>query len=146
MDNAAPRRIAPVLWFLLAVFILRVVGQMFVAAGMPGFLPPMEEWQSGILPYPLLVVFQLLIIALFGKICLDMSGGKGFFSVPKRLLGKGLLIFGAVYLAAMISRYIIRMALCPEARWFGGTIPIFLHCDLAVFILIVGRFHYLPGR
>lgn len=138
-----PGRIAPVLWILLFVFVLRVIGQLLVACGWNlGFLPPMKEWHSGIMPYPWLVVSQILIIILYVKICLDFSKRKGFFAMPRRQLGKWLLIFGSIYFAAMIFRYIFRMTFNPDARWFVGTIPIFLHWVLASFLLIVGFFHW----
>ena len=146
MNNAIARRLAPILWALLFIFILRVTGQMLVAFGCGGFLPPMEEWQSGLLPYPFLVVFQIIIIILYGKVCLDFSHNKGFFVTPRRRLGKGLFIFGSIYFSAMIIRYVIRMAFHPEARWLGGTIPIFLHLILATFLLIVGHFHWRYSR
>lgn len=142
MNNASTRRLAPFLWGLLFVFVLRVIGQMFVAVGWQRFLPPMEEWYSGLISYPWLMVCQIAIIVLYGKVCLDFSRGKGFFVVPRRGLGKGLLIFGSIYLACMILRYVLRMALHPEARWFGGTIPISLHWVLATFLLLVGNFHW----
>lgn len=142
MNSTSARRLAPVLWVLLFVFILRVIGQMFVAIGWQGFLPPMKAWYSGLIPYPWLIVCQIAIIILYGKVCLDFSRGEGFFMVPRRGLGKGLLIVGSIYLAGMILRYVLRMAFHPEARWFGGTIPIFLHWVLATFLLIVGNFHW----
>lgn len=146
MSDESARRLAPLLWALLLIFILRVIGQMLVALGWQGFLPPMEEWYSGLIPYPWLVVSQITIIVLYGKVCLDFSRGDGFFSRPHRGLGKGLLIFGSIYLGAMISRYIFRMILHPEARWLGGTIPIFLHWVLATFLLLVGNFHLKYSR
>ena len=45
-------RVAWVLWTLLALFVLRVTGQALVAFLEVGFLPPMSEWYSGLLPYP----------------------------------------------------------------------------------------------
>ena len=136
-------RISIILWSLLLAFIARVGGQMMVAMGIAtDILPPMEEWHSGLLPYPLLVIFQIMIIILYGKICLDFSEGKGFWVNARRGLGIGLLIFGSTYLAGMLLRYIIRMAIFPEERWLGGTIPIFLHWVLALFLLIVGHFHW----
>ena len=141
MNSSSACRLAPVLWGLLFVFILRVIGQMCVAVGWQGFLPPMNEWYSGLIPYPGLIVSQVLIIVLYGKVCLDFSRGEGFFATPRRGLGQGLLIFGSIYLVVMIIRYVLRMWLHPEARWFGGAIPIFLHWVLATFILIVGNFH-----
>ncbi len=140
------RRLAPFLCVLLLIFILRVIGQMLVALGWRGFLPPMEEWYSGLIPYPWLVASQIVIIILYGKVCLDFSRGEGYFATPRRHLGKGLLIFGSLYLGVMILRYILRMTLQPEARWFGGAIPIFLHWVLATFLLLVGNFHWKHSR
>jgi hypothetical protein len=141
MNNVNAYRLAPILWILLVIFILRVIGQILVVLNLGDFLPPMEEWQSGILSYPYLLISQIAIIIFYGKICLDFSKGKGFFSMPHKKLGKGFLIFGAIYLVAMLLRYILYMILHPGARWFGGTIPIFVHCVLATFLILVGNFH-----
>ena len=117
------RRYFWVLATLLFLFCLRVLGQILVAFFNLSFLPPMEEWFSGLLPYPELLTAQILIIALYGKICLDFSRGHGFFSTPRRSLGTGLLIFGSLYLGVMVFRYIIRMGLYPHERWAGGWSP-----------------------
>jgi len=49
-----------------------------------------------------------------------------------------MLVGGWFYLAVMIIRYIIRMALYPPERWTGGSIPIFFHWVLAAFVIILG--------
>ena len=136
-----PRRYAPWLWFLLALFCLRVIGQMLVAFYHVSFLPPMEEWYSGLIPYPWLLLSQGIIILLYGKVCIDFTRGEGFFVVLRRRLGSGLLMFGSVYFGAMVIRYVIRMSLYPQERWVGGSIPIFFHWVLASFILVVGTYH-----
>jgi hypothetical protein len=41
---------AAALWILLALFTGRVLGQLAVALDLAPFLPPMDEWQSGLLP------------------------------------------------------------------------------------------------
>jgi len=134
------RKQAAFLWCLLTVFILRVIGQLMVSAGLAPFLPPMDEWQSGLLPYPVLVIFQVLIIIVFCKTCIDFTRGTGFFVESKTWLAKPLLGFSIVYFSAMLTRYAIYMALVPEARWFKGTIPILLHLILALFLFTVSRF------
>jgi hypothetical protein len=108
-----------------------VIGQLLAATGSVGFLPPIEKWQSGLLPYPVLLAFQALIILLYAKVCLDFSKGSGFFVVPSRRLGKGLIVFGSLYLAAMIVRHWIQ----------GPSIPVYFHFVLATFLLAVGRYH-----
>jgi putative CocE/NonD family hydrolase len=127
---------------LLFLFCLRVLGQVLVAFFGVTFLPPMEEWFSGLLPYPELLSSQILIIFLFGKVCLDFARDHGYFVVPRRRLGINLLKFGSLYLGAMIIRYVIRMALYPHERWTGGSIPIFFHWVLASFLLVLGHYHW----
>lgn len=137
----SPRRLAILLWTLLFVFCLRVLSQMLVAFVGVSWLPPMEAWYSGLMPYPYLLPSQFLIIALFSKVCLDFTRGEGFFVRPRPVFGRGVLVFGYLYLASMIVRYIIHMSLYPEARWFDGTIPIFFHWVLASFIIAFGQYH-----
>lgn len=137
----SPRRFAILLWTLLFVFCLRVLGQMLVAFVGVSWLPPMEAWYSGLMPYPYLLPSQFLIIALYSKVCLDFTRGEGFFVRSRPVFGRSVLVFGYLYLTAMIVRYIIRLSLYPEARWFGGTIPIFFHWVLASFIIAFGLYH-----
>jgi hypothetical protein len=139
---ALQRRYFWALATLLFLFCLRVLGQILVAFFHVSFLPPMEEWMSGLLPYPELLTAQILIIGLYGKICLDLFPGRGFFVTPRRRLGTGLLIFGSLYLAVMILRYVIRMSLYPHERLAGGCIPIFFHWVLSSFILVLGSYYW----
>jgi hypothetical protein len=67
---------------LFALFILRVAGQALVAFLDVRFLPPMERWYSGLIPYPYLLASQILIIALMARVCLDFTRGRGFFFEP----------------------------------------------------------------
>jgi uncharacterized protein len=130
------------LFSLFVVFCLRVLGQVLVAAFNVSFLPPMDEWFSGVLPYPELLTAQILIILLYGKICLDFARAHGYFVTPRRRLGTNLLKFGSLYLGVMIIRYIIRMGLYAHERWIGGSIPIFFHWVLSSFLLVLGTYHW----
>jgi hypothetical protein len=136
-----PRRLVWLLWLLLSAFCCRVLGQALVAFLDVTWLPPMEEWYSGLMPYPLLLPAQLFIIAVYTKVCWDFTRGAGYFVQVRPMFSRGVLWFGYVYLAAMFLRYIIRMELYPEARWFGGTIPIVFHWVLAAFIIAFGQYH-----
>jgi len=133
------------LWILLFLFVLRVVGQLLVVMGWGWFLPPMHQWYSGLLPYRYLFPVQIVIIIVYAKICLSFTRGHGFLVAPRRRLGRALLLFGALYFAGMLVRYTITMALYPERRWTGGTIPIFFHLVLSAFILALGQYHYGRG-
>ena len=136
-----PRRLAPFLWVLLGLFVLRVTGQVLVVFFHVEFLPPMQQWYSGLLPYGYLLPSQVVVIAVMAKVCVDFTRGTGFFVTPRRFFAVQWLYFGYFYLAVMVARYPIQMHLHPESRWFGGTIPIFFHWVLATFVILVGLHH-----
>jgi len=140
------KRYLYILATLFFLFILRVLGQMLVAFFDVQWLPPMKEWFSGLLPYPELLISQILIIILFAKICADFARGRGYFVLPKRRFGINVMFFGWIYLGAMILRYILRMTLHPDQRWFGGSIPIIFHWVLASFLLVLGNYHRVAGH
>jgi hypothetical protein len=133
---------AVALWLLLGLFLLRVGGQLAVALGFAPFLPPMEEWYSGLLPYRPLLASQILIVAVFATVCVHVSRGAGYFASPRGWLGVPLQIFGWVYVAAMVVRYVVTMTIHAERRWAGaGTIPIVFHLVLAAFLLVLADHH-----
>ena len=108
------------------------MGQLLVALFQVGFLPPMQAWYSGLMPYRYLLPSQILLIALMAKICVDFTRRRGFFYAPKRWLGMPVLAFGYLYLAAMIARALL--------LW-DRPIPIVFHWVLAAFVLTVGHSH-----
>jgi hypothetical protein len=134
---------AAVLAALAALFLFRVVGQALVAFASVPFLPSMAHWYSGLLPYPLLLPAQLLILAAQAVVCVQFARGRGPLVTPRRRgLGHTLLVLAALYAGAMVVRYALTMAWYPERRWLGpGTIPSIFHVVLAAFIGTVGRYH-----
>ncbi|MBI4637381.1 MAG: hypothetical protein HY727_13620 [Candidatus Rokubacteria bacterium] len=127
---------------LAFLFLLRVVGQALVAFLDVRWLPPMGEWYSGLLPYPLLLPSQIVILLVQTKISLDFARGQGVFVVPRPRAARPLLVASAVYFGAMVVRYAVSMTLHPERRWLGmGTIPIVFHWVLAAYLFTLGRYH-----
>jgi hypothetical protein len=133
------RDVAPLLWLLLAAFAARVVGQMLVAFAGVAWLPPMEAWMSGLMPYRYLLPAQIAILALGGRICVDCTRGAGWFARPRRALGCGLLGFGWVYFSVMALRLGARLV--PRAAWLGEPIPVVFHLVLASFVIVFARWH-----
>ena len=138
-------RKAAVLWGLMGLFLLRVLGQLLVELFDVSFLPPSPEWFSGALPYGPLLASQLLILALMTKVGVDFTRHAGWSYTPRLNLGRFLMVFGATYLAVMNLRYILRMSLYPQERWFGGAIPIVFHWVLSSYVLIWGWHHWRNG-
>jgi len=134
------------LWLLLGLFVLRVAGQVLVAFFSVRFLPPMEEWYSGLLSYPMLLPVQLLIIVLFSAICVDVSRGRGRFASARHAVSSPLMWFGRIYFASMVARYAISMALYPERRWLHGAIPIVFHLVLASYLMVLARYYAVASR
>ncbi len=125
---------------LAFAFFLRVLGQVLVAFFQVDFLPPMAEWYSGLLPYPVLLPIQLLILVVQAKVSLDIWRDSGFFAIRRPRAGKVLCRFSYVYFAGMVLRYVLTMSIYPERRWFTGTVPIFFHWVLAAYLFVLGRF------
>lgn len=139
--HSGMKNLSATLTFLLVLFCARVLGQILVAFFHFRYLPPMEQWYSGLLPYPFLLVCQFLIIGVFAKICLDINRNTGYFAMRKPRLGAFLVNFSYLYYAAMTLRYFVHMSIHPQDRWLGGTIPIIFHFVLATFLLLLGRYH-----
>jgi hypothetical protein len=135
-SRLAPRTRAPLLYALLCAFVLRVTGQVLVVTRHPAWLPPMEQWHSGLLPYPLLLPAQLVLIAVMLSLVaqVERAGGR----LPSSAARVGWLT-GASYLyaVAMIVRYVAQVTIHPEWRWFGHTIPVVFHLVLASFLFVL---------
>ena len=131
--------LAPVLWALTALFAGRVAGQIVVATRAPSWLPPMAEWN--LVPYRILLPVQLLILAVMTWIDVSFSTSSGPPVHRSATFGWVLIGFSAVYAGSMAVRYGVRMRRRPEARWFGGTIPIVFHLVLATYLYTLGSFH-----
>ena len=125
------------LWILLGLFALRVLGQLLVVAGIAPFLPPMEEWQSGLLPYPVLLASQLVILAMLATVCVQFSRQRGFFVRRNAWLATPLWIVGWIYAIGMVVRY---------ALLRRDIIPVIFHIVLASFLLVVARHHRRQSR
>ncbi len=138
MGSQPYARYAAVLWILTLLFGLRVVGQMLVAFFGVTFLPPMPEWYSGLVPYPLLLPVQIAILLIQTRINFGVARGWNSGRSPR--LGLVLVWFSAGYFAVMLLRYILTMAWYPERRWLGGTIPIVFHWVLAAYLCVLGRY------
>jgi hypothetical protein len=108
---------------LAALFAVRTLGQLAVTYGGVTFLPPVEQWQSGLLPYPALLASQAIILLLLALVTRDVWRGRGPFVVLRPRLGTALAWFSAAYALAMVVRYAVTMALRPEWRWFGPRHP-----------------------
>jgi hypothetical protein len=127
-----------VLLVLLLVFCARVLAQLIQALFPVRFLPPFEAWQSGALPYPILVFSQVLIAMVCLRVVWGVFSGTGVASAKK---GRLLMALGWIYLIVMSVRLVVGLTLAPDHFWFGATLPTVFHLVLASFLLVCGAFH-----
>ena len=64
---------APILMLLTLLFFVRVLGQALVAFFCVSWLPAMEQWYSGLIPYPTLFTIQLVMLVFMVKISTDIT-------------------------------------------------------------------------
>lgn len=147
MPDPAARRYGMALWLLSTLFLCRVIGQALVAFAGATWLPPMREWYSGLLPYPLLLPTQIAILAVMGRVNRGVHAGHGWLWTRRPRAGKALVAFAAAYALAMVVRYAVSGELHPERRWYPpGIIPIAFHFVLASYLYLLGRFTLRHGR
>jgi hypothetical protein len=126
------------LTILQTLFFGRVLGQIVAELASPPWLPSVEHWQSGLLPYPVLLTAQILILMFMSLVTYDAFRRDGLWYVRKSNTQRILRRVAYLYMAAMALRYVLTMALIPELRWFGHMIPIAFHFVLASYILTLG--------
>jgi hypothetical protein len=136
-DGAVP----VLLWVCTALLMLRVAGQLVVVLRAPRWLPPNEQWMSGLVPYRWLLPAQIIVLALMTWMSADVTRRAGLFGESSPAWGAFDLAAALIYFAAMVVRYVVRMVRRPDQRWFGGTIPIVFHSVVAAFLGIFALYH-----
>ena len=134
-----PRFAAGYLFLFSGLFLLRVVGQLYVRLRRPAWLPPTEDWN--LTPYRLLLPVQLAILGLMVWLDASLASSSGPPADPTPGLGEAVLVLSYVYAGTMAVRYVVRMTRRPEQRWFGGAIPIVFHLVLASYLYVFGSYH-----
>jgi hypothetical protein len=136
-----PQTLSVALWLCSVLVFLRVVGQLVVFVRAPAWLPPMAQWQSGLVPYSFLLSTQAVVLVLMFWIAADFARSSGVWVQPLPRLGRVVLVWSYVYAGAMVLRYAVRMVRRPGERWCGGTIPIIFHSVVAAFQWTFAQYH-----
>ena len=128
---------------LFALFLCRVVAQPLALVVHSAVLPPFEAWHSGAMPYSLLLVSQLLILATSGWTAWRFSIGA---VRPRRAIGLAAIAFGGVYFLGMVVRFVLGATVLSDVRWFASPVPTLFHLVLAGYLLVLGHFHIRGGE
>jgi len=133
------RRRSLALWLCLSIFVARVMGQIEVVLLAPSWLPPFRAWESGLIPYSVLLPIQILLIAWMAIIAADHWRGSGYFWLKRESTRRRLKLIAGIYFAVMLLRLVITVAIPPHTLLERGLIPIIAHWDLAAFMYLTAR-------
>lgn len=126
------------LWTCVALFFLRVVGQLEALLLSPAWLPSMEQWYSGLVPYALLLPSQIVILMLMAVLVVreqDASHGRGERSRWRLWVRR----FAMGYFVAMVVRLLVHLTRGADDVIAAGGIPVAFHWVLALFLLVLSR-------
>jgi hypothetical protein len=137
---------AVLLWICTALFAARVLGQLEALLLQPQWLPDMDAWYSGLLPYPLLLPAQIAILMLMAVVAWNRRVRTGRFARANPRGAGALRIFAAIYFVAMAVRLGVNVIDNGAGFWRAGAIPVAFHWVLALFILVAGRGSDAMGR
>jgi len=128
---------AVVMATLLALFFLRVLGQILAATAAPTWLPPMNRWYSGVMPYRYLLPTQILFLVVMTALTVSVAREAAPLGSTSPTAGLWIVWASYVYAAGMVVRA-VRYA-CARAEKRGVLIPIVFHFVLAAFLFTYGR-------
>jgi len=124
------------LWFCLAVFVARVLGQFEVLLHAPPWLPPFEAWSSGLIPYSILLPVQVLLVAWMAVIASDHARSAGSLRVHDPRKRTVLHALAAIYAVSMLLRLFVTLAYPPHTLLDRGLIPVVAHWAIAGFVYL----------
>ena len=145
MNDTAPlhQRYLPWMLALAALFVLRVLAQAVQWAGPVPFLPPFDTWQGSGLPYPALLVSQVLIVGLLAR---ALAVVRSRSITPATWKHRACFVLGGAYFAAMAFRLAAGLTFLSDVGWFAESLPALFHLVLATFVLLFGHYVYSAGR
>jgi ornithine lipid hydroxylase len=136
-------RLSTIQWALLLLFAFRVGAQLCQKYWPSELLPPFASWQSGTLPYGLLLSFQVLILVAIAVLNVRMLRGQ---ITPNSRTGQILLSVGSVYFAVMLARFGAAITFGRNLPFLGAALPAVFHLVLSASLLIFGLYHDLGSR
>ena len=129
------------LWICIGLFFARVAGQIEVLLVAPHWLPAMPAWYSGLLPYPLLLPIQIVLLMLMCVLVIGTRTASRPRGAPERTAAIWRT-FAIVYVAVMAARLILIVHRYGGDFYLHGAIPVAFHWVLALFILVWTRLRY----
>ena len=128
-------------WMLLLAGLsgLRVFAQLIQAIYPLPFIPPFQAWHGAVMPYPVLVVSQFVVVLVMVAVLLRV---KADTVVPRRWKYWFCFSLGGLYFSFMAFRLLAGLTFLSNHPWFSKSLPAFFHVVLASFILLFGHYIY----
>ena len=130
---------AALLWTCMALFAARVLGQFEVLLLAPAWLPDMDAWYSGLMPYYLLLPAQVALLMLMAVVTWNRRIRTGRFASAHPRVAGALRIFAGLYFVAMAVRLGVNVIDNGADFWRTGAIPVAFHWVLALFLMVSAR-------
>ena len=130
---------AVLLWSCTALFAFRVMGQLEALLVAPAWLPEMDAWYSGLMPYHFLLPAQIAILMLMAVVAWNRRVRGGNFARANPRAAEALRILAGIYFAVMAIRLAVNVNENGTDFWREGAIPVAFHWVLALFLLVSGR-------
>ncbi len=133
------------LWLhlLAALFVFRVLAQALQAVVTVPLLPAFDAWHGAVLPYPLLLASQIVVVALLYTAIRRVKAG----AIARRPWKyRACLWLGGIYFCVMAIRLVAGLTFLADDPWFSKSLPALFHLVLAGFLLVLGRQIYDQGR
>jgi hypothetical protein len=135
----SPGQTSAILWTCVLLFATRVIGQLEVVLLEPSWLPGMDAWYSGLMPYPLLLPVQIAILMLMAVTAWNPRVRHGAFALAHPRGAEALRIFASIYFVVMAIRLAANINENRPDFWSEGAIPVAFHWVLALFLMVAGR-------
>ena len=133
------REMAVLLWACIALFAARVIGQFEVLMFAPPWLPEMDAWYSGLLPYPILLPAQIGLLMLMSVVAWNRRVRTGRFAAAHPRAVRALRVLATIYFGLMALRLALNVAANGAGFWRAGAIPVAFHWVLALFLMVSSR-------
>ena len=139
MSPFRARSAAVLLWGCVILFAARVIGQIEALLLGPSWLPDMDAWFSGLLPYYLLLPAQIVILMLMAVVAWNRRIRDGTFARAHPRVAGTLRFLACAYFLVMAVRLGVNVIDNGADFWREGAIPVAFHWVLALFLSVVGR-------
>jgi hypothetical protein len=128
---------------LLGLFLFRVIAQLAQALWPSNVLPAFEAWHSGTLPYPVLVLSQVAIIALLVWFVWRFWRVEPIGGVRVQA---ALWIFALLYLAGSVLRFVAGFTFATQNAFMAAHLPAFFHIVLAMAVTVIASYASLKAK